>query len=141
MAKRILNIVFITLIVLTLAVLIFDFVSFVLAYKQNDDMKILVPLAMFGYPFLAILIVGNELFLWRSLVFIVSYPGHKKIELVANILIAAAAAASFVYMGYVIAINQSADWVQFMLFALGFQIVCKIFTWVVGTIAICRGKE
>jgi len=141
MSKRIVNIVFITLIVLTLVCVIVGFLSYILPYENNNDTKLFAGFASFAYTFVTILVVGNELFLWRSLVFLVTYPGHKKIELVANILIAGAAVASLGYMGYAIFINPLVKWLVFPLYAIGFQIVCKIFTWVVGTIAICRGKE
>lgn len=118
--KRIVNTVFITLLVVTLVLgfvlCVLDFLSY---EDYGNDAKYLYAFAVLIYPILAVLILGNEVFLWRCMAFFVAYPGHRKVEFVIRIPLMLASAAHFGYWVYCLFANP-ADNLRFPVYAFGF---------------------
>jgi len=125
--RKIVNIVFVSLIIATLVLgMLFCLWAFV-EDRDNNDAKIIYALAVIVFPVLAFFVFSSEVFLWRSIVFLVSYPGHRKIELAANILLAA---ASVVSLGYTIYDFFEDTKIFIQLYALLVQFLCQCMIWI-----------
>ena len=133
--KKIVNTVFVSLIIATLVLGILCCVRDFASYKDfGDDAKFLYAFAVILYPALALFVFSSEVFLWQSVVFLVSYPGHRRIELILRILLAAVSAAALGYWAYYVFLN-SVDNSRFPLYAFGFQLFCQFLIW------ICRAVK
>ena len=120
--KKIVNAVFVSLIISTLVLGILFCVWAFIEDWDNNDAKIIYALAAIMLPILAFFVFSSEVFLWQSVVFLVSYPGHRRIELLANILLATVSAVSLSYTVYSFFEDPK---IFIQLYALLVQLLCQ----------------